>query len=341
MTPARSFIPAALAALLLAAGCTEPARVGPAYRRGVEALAAGSPMSAIPFLTQAVAAAPDDSQARTMLALAYAIAMEPNVAVRTADGAPAGRDAPAVPGWRDIALGIAAVVRHQPDDAAEHFRRVLTADRAPDGARQTAGQWLTLALLLKGDPDEAIESMQNWHSLAEHNGTGTTALLWATLIQAHLGKAPSAREGLISVAGCVAGPRRVTLPPTSRVPDLDDQNLTAAGIAAVRQDKLDDAERFFAALDARRPNACDARVWLALLAAAQGNWDQTLERLKTAIADGPPQSRALANQLLSVACALQNRPQAMIQHMLVGQRLRANGRAAPQMPSPRPSPKRS
>ena len=316
MTPARSFILAALAALLLAAGCAEPARVGPTYRRGVEALAAGSPMSAIPFLTQAVAAAPDDPKAHTMLAVAYAIAMEPRLAVRTAQGAPVGPNAPAVPGWRDIALGIAAVVRHQPDDAAGHFRRVLTADRAPDGARQTAGQWLSLALLLKGDPDEATESMQNWHSL-EHNGTGPTALLWATLVQAYLGKAPRAREGLLSIAGCVGGPRRVTLP-----------------AAAIRQDKLDDAERYFAALDTRRPNTRDARVWLALLAAAEGNWGQTVERLKTACADGPPQSRALANQLLSVACALQNRPHAMIQHMLIGQRLRANGRAAPQMPAP-------
>ena len=333
MTPARSFIPAALAVLLLAAGCTENARVGPTYRRGVEALAAGSPMSAIPFLTQAVAAAPDDPKAHTMLAVAYAIAMEPRLAVRTAQGAPVGPNAPAVPGWRDIALGIAAVVRHQPDDAAGHFRRVLTADRAPDGARQTAGQWLTLALLLNGDPDEAIESMQHWHSLADHNGTGPTALLWATLIQAHLGKAAKAREGLVSIAGCVGGPRRVTLPAASQIGDLDDRELTAAGIAAVRQDKLDDAEKFFTALDARGPNTCDARVWLALLAAAQGNWGQTLERLKTAHADGPRQSRALANQLLSVARAIQNRPQAMIQHMLIGQRLRANGRAAPQMPS--------
>ena len=333
MTPARSFIPAALAVLLLAAGCTENARVGPTYRRGVEALAAGSPMSAIPFLTQAVAAAPDDPKAHTMLAVAYAIAMEPRLAVRTAQGAPVGPNAPAVPGWRDIALGIAAVVRHQPDDAAGHFRRVLTADRAPDGARQTAGQWLSLALLLKGDPDEATESMQNWHSL-EHNGTGPTALLWATLVQAYLGKAPRAREGLLSIAGCVGGPRRVTLPAASQVPDLDDQDLATAGIAAIRQDKLDDAERYFAALDARRPNTRDARVWLALLAAAEGNWGQTVERLKTACADGPPQSRALANQLLSVACALQNRPHAMIQHMLIGQRLRANGRAAPQMPAP-------
>jgi len=334
MTPARTVTAAALAAVLLAAGCTETARVGPAYRRGCEALAAGSPMSAIPFLTQAVAAAPDDPQAHSMLAVAYAVAREPDLAVRTARAAPADAGTPAVPGWRDVALGIAAVVRHQPDDAAGHFRRVLTADRAPDGARQTAGQWLTLALLLKGDPTAAIESMPQWHRLVEHNGTGTTALLWATLVQAHLGKAPSAREGLVGVAGCIAGPRRVTLPAATQVADLDDQDLAAAGIAAVRQDKLDEAERLFAALHARRPNACDARVWLALLAAARGNWDQTVERLKTACTDGPAPSRALANQLFSVACALRNRPQAMIRHMLVGQRLRAGARAAPQMPAP-------
>jgi len=333
MTPARSFISAALAAVLLAAGCTRPARVGPAYRRGVEALAAGSPMSAIPFLTQAVATTPDDPQAHTMLAVAYAIAMEPDLAVRTAHGAPVDPDAPAVPGWRDIAIGIAAVVQHQPDAAAGHFRSVLTADRAPDGARQTAGQWLTLALLLKGDVADAYESIEHWPAIMQHNGTDTTGLLWATLIQAHLGDAPNARRCLVRVAAHIAGPRRVALPAASQIGDLDDRDLTAAGIAAVRQDKLDDAERLFAALDARGPNTCDARVWLALLAAAQGDWGQTLEHLKTARADGPPQSRALANQLLSVACALANRPQAMIQHMLIGQRLRANGRAAPQMPS--------
>ncbi len=340
MTPARSLILAAVATLLLAAGCGQPARIGPAYRRGVEALAAGSPQSAIPFLTHAVVAAPENSQAQTMLAVAYAVAMEPDLAIQAAQRVPADPNAPVVAGWQDIALGVAALVQHQPDVAAEHFRRVLTAEAAADGAKRTAGQWVTLALLLKGDPAGAVESMQQWHRLVETNGTGTTALLWDTLIQAHLGDATSARECLVRLTARIAGPRRVKLPPADQVPHLDDQDLTAAGIEAVRQDKLEDAKRLFAALDTRRPNACDARVWLALLAAAEGDWSQTLERLKSARFDGSAQARGLANQLFSVACALENRPQAMIQHMLAGQRLRANGRAAPQMPSPRPSRRR-
>ena len=334
MTSAKSLIPVAVAGLLLAAGCVEPARVGPTYRRGVDALTAGSPTSAIPFLTQAVATTPDNPQAHSMLAVAYAVAMESDLAIQTAHRVPADANAPAVPGWKDMALGIAAVVQHQPDAAVEHFRRVLTSDRAPAGARRTAGQWVTLALLLKGDPAGAVESMQHWHSLVEHNGTGTTALLWATLVQAYLGKAPSAREGLVGIAECVGGPRRVRPPSSAEADRLDDQDLAAAAIAAVREDRIDDAERLFTALDTRHPNACDARVWLALIAAASGNWDETLERLKRARFEGSPQSRALANLLLSVTCALENRPQAMIQHMLIGQRLRANGRAAPHVPAP-------
>ncbi len=333
MTSTRSLIPAAVATLLLAAGCAEPARVGPAYRRGVEALAAGSPKSAIPFLTHAVVAAPDNSQAQTMLAVAYAVAMEPDLAIQVAHRVPADPNAPAVAGWKDIALGIAAVVQHQPDVAAEHFRRVLTDEGAPDGARRTAGQWVTLALALKGDPAGAAKSIPRWHCLEDTNSTGATAMMWGALIRAHLGDAPGARECIVYMAARIAGPRRVKLPTDDQVTHLDDQDLTAAGIEAVRQDKLDDAARLFAALDTRRPNACDARVWLALLAAAEGDWSQTLERLKSARFDGSAQARGLANQLFSVACALENRPQAMIQHMLAGQRLRANGRAAPQIPS--------
>lgn len=334
MTIPRPLILLVLGPLCFAAGCAQPIRTDRTFRRGVEALAAGSPKAAIPFLTEAVASSPDDAEAHAMLAVAYALALEPDLAIQMVKRVHPDPGTIETPGWEHVALGIAAVVQHRPEDAAEQLRKVVDTVPSPADAKQAASQWLTLTLLLKGDWSGALDSLTLWPPADDTNGARTTALLWAVLVHAHQGDAQSARRCLVKAAGDVSGPRGLKALPLAEITRADNQGLCAAGVAAIRQDKLAEAEKLFTALHARQPNAYDAQVWLALVAAAEGKWAETVSRLKNACLEGPPRSRGLANQLFSVVCALQNRPHSMIHHMLIGQRLRERDRVSGHMPTP-------
>jgi hypothetical protein len=65
----------------------------------------------------------------------------------------------------------------------------------------------------------------------------------------------------------------------------------------------------------------EVAVWLALITTAQGDWQTGRTMLKHACDVGSPQSRGLANQLFSVICATEDRPEDVIDRVLVGQRL--------------------
>lgn len=151
MTIPRPLILLVLGPLCFAAGCAQPIRTDRTFRRGVEALAAGSPKAAIPFLTEAVASSPDDAEAHAMLAVAYALALEPDLAIQMVKRVHPDPGTIETPGWEHVALGIAAVVQHRPEDAAEQLRKVADTASSPADAKQAASQWLTLTLLLKGE----------------------------------------------------------------------------------------------------------------------------------------------------------------------------------------------
>ncbi|MEA3367990.1 MAG: tetratricopeptide repeat protein, partial [Planctomycetota bacterium] len=152
----------ALGPLCVAAGCAQPSRVDPTFRRGVGALAAGSPKSAIPFLTEAVESSPEDAKAHAMLAIAYALALEPDLAIQMVKRVHPDPGTIETPGWECVALGVAGLVQGRAEDAAGHFRRVLDTAPSPAAAKQAASQWLTLALLMKGDQTGALESLEHW-----------------------------------------------------------------------------------------------------------------------------------------------------------------------------------
>ncbi len=90
--------------------------------------------------------------------------------------------------------------------------------------------------------------------------------------------------------------------------------MTAAG-------NFETAQARFAGLQQEDADAADAPVWVALLVAAKGDWARAEGLLSEACRKGSPRSRGLANQLFAVVCAMADRPDAMIERMLAGQRL--------------------
>jgi predicted Zn-dependent protease len=138
---------------------------------------------------------------------------------------------------------------------------------------------------------------------------------------------------LVQCAKGIGGP---STQPSIQV-SLDDQALYDAAVAAIAAGNLDLAQRLFLSLQQRTPDASDTAVWIALIPAARGDWQAARTLLKDASQNGPPQSRGLANQLFSVVCALEDRPDAVIQHMLAGQRMLGRNAAPsyiPEQPKP-------
>ena len=323
--------------LLTAAGCSQQNRAGMTCRCGVEALAAGSPKSAIPFLSQVVAADPQSTEPRGMLARAYALDLQPDLAIRQARLVRRHARTDSLPGWETMALGIAAICQHDPTRASEHFKKIRSASNVDGRVKCAAAQWLTLALLLTGDDKAALDLLSRF---GQTKNTRTTALLWSVLIHGRKNNKAEAAKALSQVAAEALGYARLGSLQTLDLTNADDQDLCDAAIAALGQGELESAATLFTTLHERNANARDAQVWLALTAAAQGKWQEARDRLKNGCHDGPLRSRSLAHQLFSVICALESRPHAMIQHLLTGRRMAGRRRLhihVPDQPEPDPT----
>jgi len=279
-------------------------------QRGAQLLAAGSPKAAIPFLAQTVASRPDGPEPVALLALAYALDRQADRAILQARQVRRQNGSP--PGWETVAIGIAEMVRHRPADAQTHLQRVVETAGPNDSLGQATRQWLTLAQLLSGQREEAIETLQG---LAESPSMKATATLWAALIHAQAGRSKEASESLAQCAAAVAGRRE---------PDVQGegcgQALYDSAVAAVAAGEIGPAQDRFLSLQQDTLNASDAPVWLALIAGSCGDWSQSRAMLKEACHGGSGPSRGLANQLFGVVCALEDRPDSMIEYMLTGQR---------------------
>ena len=319
-----------VAGLLLVTGCNQQRHDDLTFQRGVQVLAAGSPKSAIPLLSQVVASSPEAPQPRAMLAMAYALDLQPDIAVKQAGLVHRAPKTDDPPGWECIAVGIAAMSRRNPSRAVDLFEKARSTAGTAADIKTAANQWLALALLLKGDEGGALKVLRRF---GRDNGTRTTALLWSVLIHGHNSRKTETAKALREVASEVIGQGRLRSLQTVDPTKADDQDLCDAGIAAVRQGELDRAKKLFMALHGRNPNACDAQVWLALLAVTQDNWNEVTDRLKTGCREGPRLSRSLANDLFSVICALEDRPHAVIQHLLIGRRLAGQNRLRIHVPS--------
>ena len=315
---ARWTIAAWLVGALLAGGCESSRREDIAYRHGVELLSAGSPRSAIPFLTEAVAERSEASAPCAMLALAYALDLQPELAIRYAAQAGPGQAPDNSTGWALVARGIAEMCRHRPGEAAEWLGKAVAQAPAGSGPKRAATQWLILALMVAGDVKGALHRLEP----PDRGGEVTpTAPLWACLAYASQGKTTDAADCLVRAAKGVTGYRPARQWRAIDAGGADPNDIPDAAVAAIRRGDLPAAEKLFLSLQRQRPDAADTQTWLALLAAGQGRPDEAKQALIRGGADGSLQSRGLANHLLSVVCALEGRPRGMIAHMLTGQRL--------------------
>lgn len=305
---------------LLAAtgGCVQHRPSDMTMQRGAQLLAAGSPKSAIPFLTQTVASMPDGPEPIALLSLAYALDLQPERAIAQAQQVRARRDA--VPGWESVAIGIAEMTRHRPVAARVSLSQALAARGPHEPVGQASLQWLALAQVLEGDDAAAIESLK---SLAEAPSMAITASLWTTLIHARQGRTAQAAEALSRAAAAIPRPRQ------SMGENLRGQALYDGGVTALADGDLPKAQRQFASMARGEREAADTAVWLALIKAAQGEWPAARAMLEQAGQRGPLPARGLANQLFSVVYALEQRPDAMIEHMLTGQRLLGRNKTPP------------
>lgn len=313
-----------IAGLLLAVcGCGRQQHADLTFRCGVQALAAGSPRSAIPFLSQVIASDPLAPEPRAMLAMAYALDLQPDLAVRHARLVRRDPEEDGLPGWECVAMGIAALVQHDPSRAVGHFERARSLPGAGLGMKRAVAQWLTLALLLKGDDKAAMDVLKQ---LRRDAPARTTALLWSVLVHGHKDSIPEAAKALREIASELVGQGRMKSLKTIDTAKADDQDLCDAGVGAIREGEFARARALFTALHQRSANAGDSQVWLALMAATEGKWHEVTERLKKGCPEGPARSRSMSNNLFSVVCALERRPHAMIQHLLIGRRLMRSGR---------------
>jgi len=305
------FLMAAGVAIL--AGCQQTAHTDLTFQRGVQLLAAGSPTSAIPFLTQVIASAPDGPEPHAILALAYALDLQSDRAI--AQAGQVRRAKGEAPGWELVALGIAEMAKRRDSEATRHLDRLVR--NIPQGCPMglAARQWLALSLLLQGRDAEVLESAE---TLANTGPARTTALLWTVLIHAQRDRSSQAAEALAQAAQAIA----VLEPPLPNGDAQEDgQDLYDAAVAALAKGELQEATGFFNSVAQRNPNASDAPVWLSLIAAAKVDWPSGRSKLKEACSNGSLRSRGLANHLFSVVCAIERRPEAMIQSIVVGQRL--------------------
>jgi len=305
------FLMAAGVAIL--AGCQRTAHTDLTFQRGVQLLAAGSPKSAIPFLTQVIASAPDGPEPHAMLSLAYALDLQSDRAILQAGRVRRARGE--APGWERVAVGIAEMVKGQESEATQHLQQA--AATVPQGGPMALAtrQWLMLSLLLEGNQAGALRSIEE---LAKFPPAHTTALLWAVLIHSQQGRFVQAAESLVRAAKDIAG-SDPHLPEGGQEPD--DQSLYDAAISALAKGELAKARDLFDSLQQRNATASDAPVWLSLIAAANGDWPPGRSKLKEACGYGSLRSQGLANHLFSVVCAIERRPEAMIQSIVLGQRL--------------------
>lgn len=313
------------------AGCGQSHREDLVFERGLQMLAGGSPRLAVPVFSQVISSVPDGPEPHAMLALAYALDLQPDRAVRHAEAAESRRAAKEPPGWETVALGLVAMCRQSYDEAVDHLQKVVRETPPESGIRRAAAQWLVLALLLKDDRRAGLDCL-NTAFLGEGATSSdratpaerTTALLWSALVHGRYGETQEAAKALSDVAGHVSGGRARGAPPSGGAAD--------EAVGALARGDLRTAEEKFKVLESR-PESCNASVWLALIAAAQGKWDQTCEGLKRASEEATPRSRGLARSLLAVVCALDGRPQEMIHHTLAGQRLLRQDRFLPGGPT--------
>jgi len=299
-------------------GCAQQKRANLSFRYGVEALASGSPRTAIPFLCQATRWDSEAPEPRSMLAVAYALNLQPEDAIRQANQVRRNHRGDGPPRWECIAMGIAATYRHDPSRAVTYFENFRSGAEASPAVKRAATQWLALALLLKGDKKGALELLGRFPRGSELR---TTALLWSVLIHGHDGDVREAADALRTIALEANGQDRPGSAQPTNLRAMGDQYLRDAGVAAVRQGQASKAEALFSALARRNTNSYDAQVWLALISASLGRWDQAGERLKNGCREGPMYSQSLSSDLSSVLCALEGRPRAMIQHQLAARRL--------------------
>jgi hypothetical protein len=309
------------------AGCTGPIRPSDmTFNRGAQLLAAGSPQSAIPFLTQTVVATPDGPEPLALLSLAYALDNQPERAMAEVKlvHRPAGMN----PGWENVATGIAHMSLHRPADAVGPLTQVANSGSPIAPA---AGQWLVMARLMSGDSENARKDLQE---LALRPEMATTSLLWMALIEAHAGETAAAGKILAVNAQRMATPsgKRAL---ASGLANADAQTLYDAGLAALAEGDFPKARELFTRVQ-QNAETSDSAIWLALIAATTEPWQNARNQLAEACETGSPESRGLAHQLFSVICALEDRPDGMIQHTLSGQRLlnrAANSRQPVDMPA--------
>ena len=307
-----------LIALGFFAGCQSPhpdtSSLELTFNRGAQLLAAGNPKSAIPFLSQTIASEPDGPEPVALLSLAFALDLQSEQAILQAQKVHRIDKEP--PGWEVVAVGIAETVRHRPAEAIASFQRVIASSPPGSPLIPATRQWLALAQIIKGDDAGALATLDQ---LAKCPAMKSSALLWTFLIRARDGQVAQANDALAQCARDVAA----SFGRPSFDGNPDDQTLYDIGIAAiaVADGKYDNARQLFTQLQKRNPEAADSSIWLALLSAAQGRWPDARSALLNTCETGPLPTRGLANQLSTVICAMEDRPESMIQHMLAGQRM--------------------
>jgi hypothetical protein len=301
-----------LAVLLGLGGCQQPARPpGFSLDRGAQLLAGGSPKSAIPFLTQTVAGVPDGPEPVALLALAYALDLQHERAILQA--AQVRRPRGCAPSWEAVAVGIARMTEDRPAEAVATLELVGSNTPAAPAARQ----WSVLAMLLGGNRAEAVHALE---TLSGEPSMRTSAALWLTVIHEQGGRKDLARAALeccAQTAVSVSGEMALK----SDLANGDAQTLYDAGVAAIAKGDLAKAEELLSRVHERTTDACDTAVWLALIGGIREDWMTCRNRLRAACESGAASSRGLASQVFSVVCALEDRPAAMIQYTLLGQRM--------------------
>jgi tetratricopeptide (TPR) repeat protein len=309
---------AILGSMLLAlAGCQQPARPpGFALDRGAQLLAGGSPKSAIPFLTQTVAGAPDGPEPVALLALAYALDLQHERAILQA--AQVRRPRGTGPGWEAVAVGIARMTEDRPAEAVAALELV----GADSPAQAAARQWCVMALLLGGNRAEAVHALE---TMSGDPALRTSATLWLAVIHAQNGRKDQAQAALEACAQTIASASG-ELALNGDLVDADAQTLYDAGLVAIAKGDFTRAQYLLARVHERTVDSCDTAVWLALIGGAREDWQTCRNRLAAACETGSAQARGLAAQVFSVVCALEDRPAAMIDYTLLGQRMM--GRAA-------------
>jgi tetratricopeptide (TPR) repeat protein len=284
------------------------------FQRGAQLLAAGSPKSAIPFLTLTIASQPDGPEPLALLALAYSLDLQDQRAILEAGlvHRPSGM----APGWEFVAVSIAEMKQNRPHTATVSLQHGIASLGEKNPIEPSARQWLVLAQLLDGKHGDALQSLA---PLCASSKMRTSTMLWAALIQSYHGRTHLAPAALEDCAQSVVSDSGQSALQRSLV-GADDQILYDAGVAAIAVGNFDTAEKLFTQLQEHNPNSSDAGIWLAMIPGARGDWQSTRTQLKDACEKGSPTSRGLANQLFSVICALEDRPDAMIEHLLAGQR---------------------